>query len=58
MFTTIALPIIGIYTGIIAKAAYNNAEHIIRYDKARRALKDTKRKSEADISTEDITSAE
>lgn len=58
MFTTIALPIIGIYTAIIGKVAYNNAETVIRKDRQRRALKDTKRKSEADISAEDITSAE
>ena len=53
MFTTIALPIIGIYTAIVAKAAYNNAETIVRKDNQRRALKAAQKKM-----NEDITSAE
>ena len=58
MFTTVALPVIALYSLIAAKAAYNNAEHIIRYDNLRNALKAAQKKNEEDISAEDITSAE
>jgi hypothetical protein len=58
LFTTIAVPIIGIYTAIAAKSAYNNAEHILRYDNLRRSLREKEEKSKQDIPVEDITSAE
>lgn len=58
LFTTIAVPLIGVYTAIAAKSAYNNAEHIIRSDNLRRALKAAQKKREEDISAEDISSAE
>jgi hypothetical protein len=58
MFTTIAIPVIFINTAIIAKATMNNAEHILRYDSLRRALKEKEKKRKQDIPVEDITSAE
>jgi len=58
MFTTIAIPVIFINTVIIAKATMNNAEHILRYDSLRRALKEKEEKRKQDIPVEDITSAE
>ncbi len=58
MFTTVAVPIIALYSLIAAKAAYNNAEHIIRCDNMHRALKAEQKKNEEDISPEDISTAE
>lgn len=58
LFTTVAFPIIALYTAVAAKSAYNNAESIIRRDNLRRALKAAQKKREEDISAEDITSAE
>ena len=58
LFTTVAFPIIALYTAIAAKSAYNNAEHIIRRDNLRRAIKEAQRKNKEDISPEDISTAE